>query len=75
MTGSSIVFGAFIPQGWKMELASIDGAEAKWARAVEIAQLAEQLGIPSCPHGEPRGSRYCALCRNAGSDPEGRKTA
>src|SRR5688572_29036933 len=40
---STLIFGAFVPQGWKMELASIDGAAAKWAKAVEIAQLAEQL--------------------------------
>ncbi len=42
-----MIFGAFIPQGWKMELSSIDGAEAKWAKAVEIAVLAEQLGYDS----------------------------
>ena len=42
-----VVFGAFMPQGWKMELASIDGAAAKWDRAVEIAQLAEELGYDS----------------------------
>ena len=42
-----IIFGAFIPQGWKMELASIDGAERKWAKTVEIALLAEQLGYDS----------------------------
>ena len=36
-----------MPQGWKMELASIDGAAAKWDRAVEIAQLAEELGYDS----------------------------
>ena len=36
-----------MPQGWKMELASIDGAAAKWSKAVEIAQLAEQLGYDS----------------------------
>jgi F420-dependent oxidoreductase-like protein len=42
-----IVFGAFMPQGWKMELAGIDGATAKWDRAVEIAQLAERLGYDS----------------------------
>ena len=30
-----------------MELASIDGAAAKWAKAVEIAVLAEQLGFDS----------------------------
>ena len=32
-------FGAFVPQGWKMELVSIDGGEAKWAKAVETAAL------------------------------------
>jgi F420-dependent oxidoreductase-like protein len=42
-----VTFGVFMPQGWKMELASIDGAEAKWARAVEIALLAEELGYDS----------------------------
>src|SRR5215218_6591101 len=42
-----VMFGAFVPQGWKMELAGIDGAEAKWAKAVEVAQLAEQLGYDS----------------------------
>lgn len=36
-----------MPQGWKMELAGIDGAEAKGNRAVEIAHLAEQLGFDS----------------------------
>jgi F420-dependent oxidoreductase-like protein len=40
-------FGAFVPQGWKMELASVGDAEAKWARAVETAQLAEELGYDS----------------------------
>ena len=44
---SPITFGVFMPQGWKMELASIDGAEAKWNKAVEIAQLAETLGYDS----------------------------
>ncbi len=47
MTSDGIVFGAFMPQGWKMELASIEGAAAKWATAVEIAQLAERLGYDS----------------------------
>lgn len=44
---ASLTFGVFMPQGWKMELASIDGAEAKWNKAVEIAQLAETLGYDS----------------------------
>jgi len=47
MANQDVVFGAFMPQGWKMELASIDGATAKWERAVEIAGLAEQLGYDS----------------------------
>jgi F420-dependent oxidoreductase-like protein len=40
-------FGAFIPQGWKTELVSIEGAAAKWDKAVEIAILAEELGYDS----------------------------
>src|SRR5215211_3668106 len=47
MTNDAIVFGAFMPQGWKMELVGIDGATAKWAKAVEVAQLAESLGYDS----------------------------
>src|SRR5205823_8567701 len=42
-----VMFGAFVPQGWKMELAGIDDAAAKWAKAVEVAQLAERLGYDS----------------------------
>lgn len=41
------MFGVFMPQGWKMELSSIEGAAAKWDRAVEIATLAERLGYDS----------------------------
>ena len=43
----NVQFGAFIPQGWKMELAGISGAEAKWAKTLEIAVLAEELGYDS----------------------------
>jgi alkanesulfonate monooxygenase SsuD/methylene tetrahydromethanopterin reductase-like flavin-dependent oxidoreductase (luciferase family) len=42
-----ITFGAFVPQGWKTELIDIDGPEAKWSKAVEIAELAEALGYDS----------------------------
>jgi F420-dependent oxidoreductase-like protein len=42
-----VEFGTFIPQGWKMELAGIADPQAKWAKAVEIAQLAEELGYDS----------------------------
>jgi F420-dependent oxidoreductase-like protein len=41
---TDLVFGAFLPQGWKMELSAIDAAADKWAKAVEIAELAERLG-------------------------------
>lgn len=42
-----LTFGVFMPQGWKMELASIDDPRDKWARSVEIALLAEELGYDS----------------------------
>jgi alkanesulfonate monooxygenase SsuD/methylene tetrahydromethanopterin reductase-like flavin-dependent oxidoreductase (luciferase family) len=44
---TSLTFGAFFPQGWKMELASVDGAENKWQTALEIAELIEDLGYDS----------------------------
>jgi F420-dependent oxidoreductase-like protein len=44
---AGIVFGAFVPQGWKMELVGIQGRGAQWATAVEVAQLAERLGYDS----------------------------
>jgi F420-dependent oxidoreductase-like protein len=47
MSTRPVTFGAFVPQGWKTELVQIDGAKAKWAKAVEIAELAEQLGYDS----------------------------
>jgi len=40
-------FGVFVPQGWKMELSSITDPADKWAKAVEIAVLAEALGFDS----------------------------
>ncbi|HVF73894.1 MAG TPA: LLM class F420-dependent oxidoreductase [Acidimicrobiales bacterium] len=42
-----LTFGVFALQGWKMELASIDGAAAKWDRIVDLAVLAEELGFDS----------------------------
>ncbi len=42
-----VLFGMFMPQGWKMELASIDGASAKWQTAVDIAVRVEELGYDS----------------------------
>jgi len=47
MTTREMTFGAFVPQGWKTELVAIAGAEAKWAKAVEVAELAEALGYDS----------------------------
>jgi F420-dependent oxidoreductase-like protein len=46
-TARPITFGAFVPQGWKTELAGIEGAQAQWSKAVEIAKLAEDLGYDS----------------------------
>ena len=42
-----MTFGAFVPQGWKTELVGIEGAEAQWAKAVEVAKLADDLGYDS----------------------------
>jgi len=39
-----ITFGMFVPQGWKMELSSIEDPQAKWQRAVATAVRAEELG-------------------------------
>ena len=44
---ADVIFGMFIPQGWKMELAEIESDVDKWGKAVEIAQLAEKLGLLS----------------------------
>ena len=44
---TSLSFGVFIPQGWKMELAGFPDPQDKWAKAVEIATLAEDLGFDS----------------------------
>ncbi|MGZ4756296.1 MAG: TIGR03560 family F420-dependent LLM class oxidoreductase [Acidimicrobiia bacterium] len=41
MTG--LRFGAFVPQGWKLEYTGWDAAAA-WGRSVELAQLTERVG-------------------------------
>jgi F420-dependent oxidoreductase-like protein len=41
------IFGVFIPQGWKMELAGIEGSQAQWQTSVDVAVLAEKLGYDS----------------------------
>jgi F420-dependent oxidoreductase-like protein len=43
----AVGFGMFVPQGWKMELAGIPDPAAKWAKAKEIALLAEAKGYDS----------------------------
>jgi F420-dependent oxidoreductase-like protein len=47
MASHDLQFGVFIPQGWKMELASIEDPQAKWAKSIEVATLAEDLGLDS----------------------------
>ena len=42
-----IIFGAFVPQGWKTELVGLGDATTQWQKAVETAQLAEELGYDS----------------------------
>ena len=44
---SKNLFGMFMPQGWKMELSTIDGTENKWQTAVDIALKVEELGYDS----------------------------
>lgn len=36
-------FGVFVPQGWKLEYSGLTASDA-WARSVELACLAEELG-------------------------------
>ena len=43
MPGSPLRYGAFAPQGWKLEYQGW-GATDAWVRTVELSQLAEQLG-------------------------------
>jgi F420-dependent oxidoreductase-like protein len=43
MAESPLRFGAFAPQGWKLEYSGWGAADA-WARTVELSQLAERLG-------------------------------
>ena len=47
MASHPFEFGVFVPQGWKMELSSIPDPQAKWAKAIEVAELAETLGYDS----------------------------
>lgn len=34
----------------------------------ESLRRARSTGATECPHGEPRGERYCALCRGVRSN-------
>jgi F420-dependent oxidoreductase-like protein len=58
---SALRFGVFVPQGWKLEYTGWTAADA-WARSVEIAELADDLGydhiwvydhVESVPRREP----------------------
>lgn len=40
---SPIAYGAFAPQGWKLEYTGWSAADA-WARTIELSKLAEQVG-------------------------------
>ncbi|MEP6624831.1 MAG: TIGR03560 family F420-dependent LLM class oxidoreductase [Acidimicrobiia bacterium] len=40
---SALRWGAFVPQGWKLEYTGWGAGDA-WARSVELAQLAERVG-------------------------------
>lgn len=43
-TGTRVTrYGAFVPQGWKLEYTGWDAADA-WARTVDVAQTAERVG-------------------------------
>ena len=41
--GHPLRYGAFVPQGWKLEYTGWSAADA-WTRSVELAQLAERAG-------------------------------
>ena len=43
MPDAPLRFGAFAPQGWKLEYTGWDAAAA-WARTVELAQISERVG-------------------------------
>ena len=58
----NVIFGTFVPQGWKMELAGIAGPQAKWAKAVEVAAgrgagLRLALGLRPLPQRARAGAR------------------
>jgi alkanesulfonate monooxygenase SsuD/methylene tetrahydromethanopterin reductase-like flavin-dependent oxidoreductase (luciferase family) len=42
-----MIFGVFVPQGWKMELVSIDDPQEKWAKTIEVAKLVDTLDYDS----------------------------
>jgi F420-dependent oxidoreductase-like protein len=42
-----MIFGTFVPQGWKLELAGIPDPQDQWATTVTTARLAEELGFDS----------------------------
>jgi F420-dependent oxidoreductase-like protein len=43
VSGEPLKYGAFVPQGWKLEYSGVGAAEA-WARSVELARHIEAIG-------------------------------
>lgn len=44
---SDVLFGVFVPQGWKRELSGLPDATAQWNAALDVARRAEELGFDS----------------------------
>src|SRR4029077_15998588 len=44
---AGVMFGAFIPQGWKLELAAVGSSADQWATTIDVAVRAEALGYDS----------------------------
>jgi F420-dependent oxidoreductase-like protein len=44
---SDLIFGVFVPQGWKRELSGLPHATAQWNAALDVARRAEELGFDS----------------------------
>ena len=42
-----LIFGAFVPQGWKTELASVGTPDQQWQRTLDVARKIEELGYDS----------------------------
>ena len=74
MSGGPLRWGAFVPQGWKLEYTGVGAAEA-WARSKEIALEAERLGydhlwvydhMETVPRREPTQIAVIGQCADDG---------